>query len=195
MTYSLKQWIDLFKKHKHEAICLDIETTGMNGDISLVGLYTPKDGEIIHTYFLKDINLNQENLKQAFKGGKFLITYSGYLLDIPKIDEEFPGVIPKNIPIFDIYLFAKKLGINTNLKALENTLGIDRLDDYTKKRHIAVKMWNRYKKYNDKKALATLIEYNKQDTINLYFLAEKLIKMLEEKEEKAKSSLSKLPRI
>lgn len=192
---NLTYWADLFKKYRYDALCLDIETTGMRGEIALVGLYKPKEGEIIHTYFLKDVNLTKENLRQALKNCKLLITYNGLNMDIRLIKKEFPGVIPENVKVLDLYLFARQLGINTNLKALEHTFGIERLNRFTERRGIAVKMWKRYIAKNDQTALKTLIEYNKQDAINLYFIAEELIKILEERKDNASKSLSKLPRI
>ena len=172
-------WINLYKELKQNCLCLDIETCYYNGPISVIGLYKPQEGEIICQQFIKDKNLTKENLKQAFKGCKLLLTYNGFALDIPKINSEFPNTIPKNIKIFDLYLFAKGLGINTNLKVLETTCGINRLKESSKRRGQTAKQWTQYKKNNNQNALNELLEYNKQDTINLYFLAEELIQIAE----------------
>jgi len=181
MVESLVYWCDLYKKLKSSALCLDIETTGKDGPISVVGLYKPKDGAIEYDSYIKDKNLTSENLRNAFKDCKMLITYYGLKHDVPRIKEEFPGVIPEGIPVIDLCLFAFRLGIKTNLKVLENTFNIDRIDDYSKKRYIAVKLWWKYKASNNEGALNSLIEYNKQDTINLYPLAEELVKMVYDK--------------
>jgi len=175
MDDQTKYWCELYKKLKHEALCLDIETTGFNGSITLVGLYNPRDGLMEHTYFIRNKDLNTENLKKAFQNCKLLITYNGASFDVPRIKREFPGSIPEEVLNFDLYLLAKKLKLNTNLKVLETTLGIDRLHEESKKRHIAVNLWKKYAHGKNEKALLALIEYNKQDTINLYPLAEKLI--------------------
>ena len=124
---------------------------------------------------MKGRNLSYENLKKAFAGCKMLVTYNGIIFDVPKIRQEFPGIISEGIPIIDLYRFARKLGMNTNLKVLENTLGIERLEDYQKKRNIAVRLWKRFAQYNDARALSMLLEYNRQDTINLYPIAEELV--------------------
>jgi uncharacterized protein YprB with RNaseH-like and TPR domain len=60
---------------------------------------------------------------------------------------------------------------------LETTLNIDRLFEHTKRRFIAAKLWRKYSLGKNQQALLTLIEYNKQDTINLYPIAEQLVAM------------------
>lgn len=176
MVQSLLYWCDLYKKLRYHALCLDVECTGSNGPLSVIGLYRPKEGEIDCISLVKGKNLNSEELKKAFEGCKLLITYNGLSFYIKKIDYEFPGVLPK-VPVLDLYLFAKKLNLDTNLKVLETTLGIDRLYEFTKKRDIAVKLWQKYIKNHREETLNQLIEYNKQDAINLYPLAEKLVEM------------------
>ncbi|MFH1787321.1 MAG: ribonuclease H-like domain-containing protein [archaeon] len=123
------------------------------------------------------------NLSNALKNCPLLITYNGIKHDIPKINSEFQNIIPKNIPVIDIYRFSRRLGFNTNLKVLENTFNISRLKESSKKRRIATKLWREYLDKDDLQALEELLEYNKQDTINLYFLAEKLSILLKEKGE------------
>jgi len=39
-------------------------------------------------------------------------------------------------------------------------------------------MWKAYERYNDLSALKKLIEYNREDTINLYPILEELIKKI-----------------
>ena len=102
----------------------------------MVGLYQPKDGLIECQQFVKGRDLNRENLAHAFAGCTMLITFNGRKFDVPRIKREFPGVIPK-VPLIDLYLFARRLDLKTNLKVLENTFGIDRLDPRTKIRGIA----------------------------------------------------------
>ena len=181
MVASLLYWCKLYDKLKHHSLCLDIETTGYNGEISIIGLYKPKDGPIECESLIKGENLNYENLKRMLVNCRMLITYNGISFDIPKVKKEFPGTIPDGIPVIDLYRFARKLGLNTNLKILENMLAVERIYAFSKKRRIAVKLWKRYVAYNDTQALSMLLEYNKQDTINLYPIAEQLVDMVYEK--------------
>jgi len=150
----------------------------MNKPISVIGLFTPKDGPVEHDVFIRGRNLTWENLAKAFKDCHLIITYNGLAHDIPKIRSEFPSLLPDDFPILDLYRIAKRLGYDTNLKSLEFNFGIKRLYDYTERRHIAVRLWKKYEEKKDEQALNMLIEYNKQDTVNLYLLAEQLMKMV-----------------
>lgn len=193
MVLPLHYWRDLYERHKKTALCLDIEVTKYKGAPSVVGLYQPKDGLIECQQFVKGKDLNRENLAQAFKSCTMLITFNGKKFDVPRIKGEFPGVIP-NVQNIDLYRIAKRLDLQANLKVLENTFGIERLDPRTKERGIAVKLWKRYVAYRDEKALALLLEYNKQDTVNLYPLAEELMKLINAKRETIKGTCFSNPR-
>jgi uncharacterized protein len=175
---ALQYWANLYRANLDSAYCVDIETEGFNKPISVIGFYKPQDGIAEVNQFVRGQNLDSESIRNFLIGCRLLITFNGRKFDIPRIESEFPGSVPK-VPIIDLYLFARELNLNTNLKVLEKTFMIDRTDQKTERRRIAVKLWWRYKTYNDQKALATLLEYNKQDTINLYPLAEKLISMVE----------------
>ena len=179
MVLPLKHWKELYEKFKHHALCLDVEATRWNGPISVIGLYAPKEGEIDYQAFVKGENLTTESLKQAFAECRLLITFNGTNYDVPEIKKQFPGVLPENIPVIDLYLLAKRLDLNTGLKTLEQTFKINRKEGIENKRKIATKMWKKYKNTGNRKFLNALIEYNRQDTINLYPLAEKIMSMIE----------------
>ncbi|MBN2052243.1 ribonuclease H-like domain-containing protein [Candidatus Woesearchaeota archaeon] len=178
MVLPLFHWKELYLKFKHEALCIDVEATYWDGPISVIGVYKPKDGEIEYYSFIRGINLTLENLKQMFTGCKMLITFNGTNYDVPEIEKQFPNVLPKNIPVIDLYLIARRLELDTNLKVLERTLGVTRLESVDNKRKISTKMWKKYEEKKNQAALKTLIEYNRQDTINLYPLAEKIMEMI-----------------
>jgi len=174
MSDSLQYWISLYEQLKNQALCLDVETTHFGGPIAIVGTYLPKDGEIQYNALIKGQNLNQENMKNLFSNCRLLITYNGLNFDIPKIHREFPGAIPQSIKVLDVYKIARFLGLGANLKVLENTLNIERMNGDHKGR--AVYLWQRYAKYNDVEALQLLLDYNRQDVVNLYPILEVLKK-------------------
>jgi len=178
MVLPPSHWKNLYQKFKHQALCIDVEATYWNGPISVIGVYRPKEGEIDYTAYVRGDNLTAENLKQAFTGCELLITFNGLNYDVPEIEKQFPGVLPKNIPVIDLYLLAKELKLDTGLQVLENTFKIFRKAEVEGKRHISTKMWRKYEQKKDKRALNTLIEYNRQDAINLYPLAEKIMEMI-----------------
>lgn len=175
MPRHLIYWCKLYAQLVNQALCVDIETTHFNGSIAVVGLYQPQEGPIESLSFVRGKNLSLENLRKAFEGCRLLITYNGISFDIPKIRKEFPGVLPESISVLDLYRFARGLGFNTNLKVLENTFGISRLDEEQSNRYSAVRLWKRYSAFNDGHALRKLVAYNRQDTINLYPLGNCLI--------------------
>lgn len=178
MADTLKYWVQLYEKFKFDSRCIDIEAS--RGMITLIGIYQPRDGLMEHEYFLRGRNLTIEDIAPSFVGCKMIIAYNGISMDVPMINKFFPGLLPK-VPLIDLYLWAKRLDLDTNLKVLEYTLGIDRMHEHSKRRFIASKLWQRYEKYHDEIALEKLIEYNKQDTINLYPLAEKLVEIYRQK--------------
>jgi uncharacterized protein YprB with RNaseH-like and TPR domain len=178
MTLPSSHWKELYEKFKHQALCVDVEATYWNGPISIVGVYKPKEGEIEYTAFVMGKNLTTANLKQAFEGCRLLITFNGTNYDVPEIKKQFPGVIPENIPVVDLYLLARRLDLNAGLKTLEQNFKIFRRKSVDSKKKISTKMWRKYEQTGDEKFLNILIEYNREDTINLYPLAEKIMKMV-----------------
>jgi uncharacterized protein YprB with RNaseH-like and TPR domain len=177
MRPSLLHWCDLYNKFKYSSLCLDIETTHFNGPISVIGLYQPKEGVMECLQFIKHQNLSRENLVQSFKNCKMLITFNGRYFDVPKVKKEFPGVISDSLPIVDLYLISRKLKLNTNLKTLENTFSINRPFLSSKRKVRPTRLWQNYEKTKNPRFLELLLEYNRQDTINLYPLAEELISL------------------
>jgi uncharacterized protein YprB with RNaseH-like and TPR domain len=178
MEIPLSFWKKLYNRFKDDSLCLDVEATYWDGPISVIGIYRPKEGEIDYQSFVKGINLTEENLKAAFADCKLLITFNGTKYDVPEIMKQFPGVIPGKIPVLDLYLLAKNLNLDTGLKTLEKTFNIFRVDSVDNKRKISTKLWRKYEQKKNQRALNTLIEYNRQDTINLYPLAEKMMEMI-----------------
>ncbi|HJX05193.1 MAG TPA: ribonuclease H-like domain-containing protein [Candidatus Nanoarchaeia archaeon] len=179
MVLPLSHWKKLYQKLKHQALCIDVEATHWNGPISIIGVYKPKEGEIEYTAYVKDINLTAESLKKAFAGCKLLITFNGMSYDVPEIKKQFLGAIPDNMPVIDLYLLAKSMNMDGGLKILEKTFNIFRKEEVENKRRISTKYWKKYEATGNEKVLETLIEYNRQDTINLYPLAEKIMEMIE----------------
>lgn len=178
----LSYWASLYRTYQHFSLCLDIETEGINKPITVVGLYQPKPGIPEVTQLIQGSTLTPGNLHDSLGRPELIITFNGLNMDIPRIRQEFPHVIPENIKILDLYRIAKRLNLNCSLTTLEQTFNIDRLDDYSKRKHIAVKLWKQHLQGHPW-ALQRLLEYNKQDTINLYPLAEQLCQIIKNNQE------------
>jgi uncharacterized protein YprB with RNaseH-like and TPR domain len=167
----------LFETFKDHAVCLDIETNGLQpsngGYVTVVGLFDGYD----YRYLIRGENLTAENLNEEIARYKCLITFYGAAFDIPFLLQSFRGV-PFNIPHFDLCFAAKRLGLQGGLKKLEWELGIERnesvqgFDGYD-----AVRLWE-LARQGSSEARDLLIAYNREDTVNLMTIAEILYKRL-----------------
>jgi len=162
----------LYEEHKHDALCIDIETTRYNGNIAVLGAYRPAHGTIKVEQLVRGVNLNREAVRKMFYGVKLLITFNGEKHDIRKIKKAYPGIID-HLPHLDLYLLAKDLGVRGGLKFLETQFQIIREEPYLYWNRKAIKLWKGYLKGNPR-SLPALLEYNANDCVNLYPLAEEL---------------------
>jgi len=173
-----EQW-RFFDMFGDDAVCLDIETSGLQpvsgGYVTMVGLYSGHD----YRCFIRGRDLTTENLNRELQNYKCLITFYGAAFDIPFLQRTFRG-IEFPMPHFDLCFAAKRLDIKGGLKKLEQDFGIQRdesvrgLDGYD-----AVKLWE-YAKAGSAEALDRLIQYNKEDTVNLMRIAPILYEKLRE---------------
>lgn len=171
-----EQW-RLFDKFGSDAVCLDIETSGLQpysgGYVTMVGLYDGFD----YKCFVHGKNLTVENLNSELRRYKCLITFYGAAFDIPFLQRTMRGV-EFDIPHFDLCFAAKRLNMQGGLKKLEQDFGIVRhesvqgLDGYD-----AVKLWE-HAKLGSSDAMQTLIQYNREDTVNLMTMAPVLYERL-----------------
>jgi uncharacterized protein len=158
---------DFFKDH---AVCLDIETNGLQpgcgGYATVVGLYDGYD----YKCFIRGENLNAANLNRELEKYKCIVTFYGAAFDIPFLLRTFEG-IKFNIPHYDLCFAARRLKMKGGLKKLEVDLGIERdesvlgLGGYE-----AVKLWEVARR-GSPEALDLLVKYNREDTVNLMKLA------------------------
>ncbi|HET6514566.1 MAG TPA: ribonuclease H-like domain-containing protein [Thermodesulfovibrionales bacterium] len=163
----------LFETFKGEAVCLDIETNGFQpnrgGYVTVVGLYDGYESRSL----IAGENLTTDNLKRELEGYKCLITYYGASFDIPFLLKAFPG-IRFDLPHFDLCYGARRLGFDGGLKKLEASLGIERDEDVKgMDGYDAVKLWDLARSGNEE-ARRLLLVYNREDTVNLYRIAEML---------------------
>lgn len=163
------QW-RLYEHYAGDVLCLDIETNGLQieqgGYVTVVGLYDGFDYKAL----VRGQNLTVENLKNALKGYKCLITFNGALFDIPFLKRSFDS-LTFDILHFDICLCCRQIGLKMGLKKLEVYFGYQRdeqvqgLNGYD-----AVRLWD-YASKGSTEALQTLIKYNEEDTRCLHKLA------------------------
>ncbi len=142
---------------------VDIETTGLSpssSKITVVGIYDGKDVKS----FVHGINL--DDVVEELSKYKYLVTFNGARFDLPFIKKEFPE-IEFNQMHADIMYCLRRIGYSGGLKKIEVNLGISRSDDTTGIDGFeAVRLWHRYERGNED-ALDILLEYNREDIVNL----------------------------
>lgn len=154
---------------------LDIETTGLepaSAEITVLGIYIEDEsaekviqlipGEITHPAIL-----------EIFKDIKMLYTYNGAQFDLPFIKAKTGIELEKCCRHKDLMYLCWDRGLYGGLKAVEKKLGIKRtLEGIDGKG--AVMLWHRYIDSGDENALKTLLEYNREDLLNLKLLRKRL---------------------
>jgi uncharacterized protein len=155
---------------------LDIETTGLSflqSEITVVGIYiTGRDTQQFIQFVGQDIN--GEIILQSLQGVKRLYTYNGRRFDLPFIRVKHGVNLETHFDHKDLMNRCWECNLFGGLKAVERRLGIERrikeVDGLE-----AVRLWWRYVNNYDQAALETLLEYNKEDVINLKILKERLL--------------------
>ncbi len=153
---------------------LDIETTGLSrdDDITVVGVYLCNGAE---TRFLQLVGeeITAESLLEALSGTGVIYTYNGKSFDLPFIRRSLGVDLAEHFRHHDLMYDCWKCDLKGGFKAVERQLGIGRqlpdMDGFQ-----AVRLWWRYVDYFDREALKTLLEYNREDVVNLKTLREKL---------------------
>lgn len=146
-------------------ICfLDIETTGLSrwtDDITLIGIYD-KDKQHL---FIKDQNL--EEFEEKIKDFDIIVTFNGRCFDLPFIEYKLGTKFNDKIHL-DLRFMLKEFGLSGGLKKIERELGIVRPDEVLDvDGREAVRLWRKYKNFNDENALEILKKYNYEDIVNL----------------------------
>ena len=143
---------------------LDIETTGLNAvmdDLTVVGAYDGK--EVVQ--LVRGINLGHDELEGMFEEASEIVTFNGVAFDLPFIQRKFPAVVFDGIAHKDLMQLGWKAGLRGGLKELERQLGISRGEALTGVD--AIHLWEDYKEAGRLSSLNRLLEYNREDVVNL----------------------------
>ena len=155
---------------------LDIETTGLAPEyceITVVGIH------LVGKYVTRTIQLvgrqvNMENTLAALRNVEIIYTYNGSRFDLPFIDRRLGVHLASLCPHHDLMYDCWRHDLYGGLKKVERQLGINRrLPDING--FEAVRLWRRYVHNCDEAALATLLEYNREDVENLKTLKDRLL--------------------
>lgn len=155
---------------------LDIETTGLSAlyaNITVIGLYLVRENES-RVVQLVGSDVTEDNLLDNMQGVTSLYTYNGSRFDLPFINETLGTNLEGMFNHRDLMYDCWRCNLKGGFKAVERQLGIPRklteVNGYD-----AIRLWWRYVNDYDQEALATLLEYNKEDVVNLKTLKEKLL--------------------
>ena len=154
---------------------LDIETTGLSChycDLTVVGVAVlredqPRFGQLFGG------QINADRVLGLLDGVDELYTYNGSRFDLPFIKGRLGLDLRKQFAHTDLMYNCWRQDLKGGLKAVEVRLGIERrLTDMNG--CLAVRLWWDYINNNDAEALQKLLEYNREDVMNLHILRERL---------------------
>lgn len=113
------------------------------------------------------------NLLDSLAGVSKIYTYNGSRFDLPFIHGSLDVDLVASFSHHDLMFDCWQRNLYGGFKAVEQQLGIPRQLQGISGWH-AVLLWYRYLEYGDCDALATLLEYNREDVMNLKVLRERL---------------------
>jgi uncharacterized protein YprB with RNaseH-like and TPR domain len=153
---------------------IDIETDGLstNCRMTVLGIARPGTDGVRYRSLVRGIDLTRSEAARALEGAKVLVTFNGASFDLPVIRRELGEDIVPKVPHVDLRYLARKAGLTGGLKALERRLGIVR-DAQVQMiaGHDAVRLWSVWERKRHKRALEILVDYNREDVVNLAPLA------------------------
>ena len=154
---------------------LDIETTGLsprNCEITVVGIYLTNATKDKFVQLVGDA-ITDASVLQALDGVDVIYTYNGSRFDLPFINARHKVNLASQFEHCDLMYHCWRHRLYGGLKDVERQLGIyRRLKDVNG--YEAVRLWWKYVNDYDMDALAALLEYNKEDVINLKVLRDRL---------------------
>ena len=155
---------------------LDIETTGFHpvqSEITVVGIYICSQSEERFVQLVGE-KITGNAILNSLQGVSSIYTYNGHRFDLPFIYSRYGVDLESQFSHCDLMHHCWKNNLYGGLKAVERCLGIERklieVNGYE-----AVKLWWRYIRYGDQVALRKLLDYNKEDVVNLKVLKDKLL--------------------
>jgi len=154
---------------------LDIETTGLSrfyNDITVVGIYLVNGSEDRLIQLVGEA-VTGDNILEALESVHYIYTYNGSRFDLPFIRACLDIDLTQLYPHHDLMYDCWRNNLYGGFKAVEQQLGIPRqlqgIGGWD-----AVVLWWRYQNAGDQNALAMLLQYNKEDVVNLKVLRERL---------------------
>lgn len=141
-------------------------------DLTVVGLAFERRNKCTVLQLVGD-QISAQRLIELVKKAQVLYTYNGSRFDLPFIKAKLGVDLREHITHKDLMYECWRRNLYGGLKAVERKLGIARKTQGIDGR-MAVKLWYDYQDYGNRKSLALLLQYNKEDVLNLPVLRKKL---------------------
>jgi uncharacterized protein YprB with RNaseH-like and TPR domain len=154
---------------------LDIETTGLCSfydEITVIGICLANDGRNSLVQLVES-DVTKTNLLRALRCVDKIYTYNGSRFDLPFIKFRLGVNLIEHFHHRDLMHDCWRNNLYGGFKAVERQLGICRRLQGIGGAEAAM-LWWRYQIHHEKKALDLLLEYNKEDVVNLMALRRKL---------------------
>jgi len=155
---------------------LDIETTGLSPsdcEITVIGIHLCR-GDDTDFVQLVGQDVASPSILEALSGVDVIYTYNGSRFDLPFIHLRYGINLAELFTHRDLMYDCWKNNLYGGLKAVERQLGINRklkeMNGFE-----AVRLWWKYVDSFDLDALNMLLEYNKEDVVNLKTLKDMLL--------------------
>jgi uncharacterized protein YprB with RNaseH-like and TPR domain len=147
---------------------LDIETS-FRGDITVAGILVPPRNMVQ----LIGGEVNGHNMMNVLTPASSIVTYNGSRFDLPVIRKRIGLDLSSRFKSLDLMYDCRREGLYGGLKIVEQKLGIKR-ETVGLTGSDAPILWERYIVDGDDEALDLLLQYNREDVMNLVFLEEML---------------------
>jgi len=140
---------------------LDIETCA-SGQVTVVGIYREDRG------FRQLVGGTITDLAvwEALEGVDTLCTFNGDRFDLPILERQTRLDLRAHFRSLDLLRECRRVGIKGGLKRVEEHLGIAR-NTRGMNGWDALRLWAQYEEGGDEEALSLLLEYNREDVMNL----------------------------
>lgn len=140
---------------------LDIET-GDGGQVTVVGIYREDRG----FRQLVGGEITDVAVWGALEGVETLCTYNGDRFDLPILERQCRLDLRSRFRSLDLLRECRRAGLKGGLKRMEERFGIARATRGVNGWD-ALRLWARYENYGDRDALRLLLDYNREDVMNL----------------------------
>jgi len=143
---------------------LDIETHA-GGQVTVVGIYREDRG------FIQLVGgaVTDVAVWDALEGVDVVCTFNGDRFDLPVLERCLRVDLRSRLKSLDLLRACRCRGIRGGLKRLEERFGIPRRT-HGMSGWDAMRLWSRYEQDADRDALALLLDYNREDVMNLMAL-------------------------